>query len=110
MRNLVIENNEQVEILGTLYKNERGGIMLINDHGLHEVLLEPPEDGMCSRAESLTYTISHEVNWGDGALEIWATEIWDDLREDVREEQGNDGAEEMSSHIVTTFPSVILSG
>mgnify|MGYP001305483494 CR=1 FL=1 len=101
---------DNVEILGTLYRNEKGEIMLLNDWGLHTVLLEPGIDaGLPQHVSSFTYAVSHEVNWGKEDLEIWVTDLWDDLIEDTRDEQGEEGVKKMASQIVATFPSVILT-
>lgn len=100
----------KAEILGTLYKDAEGDIILINDQGAHTILVDSEDHLPRKLDESMLYVRCHEVAWTTSAVpEIWAVDIWDDLVEDTRDEQGSEVADGLMNHIKTTFPSVILN-
>ena len=101
---------KKAEILGTLYKDTEGDIILINDQGAHTVLVDSENHLPRKLDESMLYVNCHEVTWTPHATpEIWAVDIWDDLVEDTRDEQGSKAADELKDYINTTFSSVIIT-
>jgi len=105
----MIVDERLVEILGTLYKSAEGDIMLLNDSGAHTVVIEQQDAGMPQRTSDLLYIVSHEVKWGDGETEIWASDLWEDLVDDTKDDSGEEAANELHKNVVSTFQSVILT-
>tara|TARA_Y100001970_G_C14253747_1_gene873617 strand:- start:2754 stop:3074 length:321 start_codon:yes stop_codon:yes gene_type:complete len=104
----MITDNPAAEIIGTLYKSEEGDIMLLNDAGAHTVVIDQTS-GVPLKTNDTLYVVSHEVSWNDGSTEIWTSDIWDDLVEDIREEEGDEAADKLKESILSTFQSVILT-
>ena len=101
---------KKAEILGTLYKDEEGDIILLNEEGAHTILVDTENHLPRKLEESMLYVNCHEVAWTPFAVpELWAVDLWDDLVEDTRDERGSEKADEMQNHITTTFSSVILT-
>ena len=101
---------KKAEILGTLYKDEEGDIILLNEQGAHTILVETEGHLPRKVEQSMLYVNCHEVAWTPmAAPEIWAVDIWSDLVEDLREEQGDKAAKKLPELINTTFQSVILT-
>lgn len=106
----MIEGNAlSTEILGTLYKSENGDIILLNDTGAHTVIIEHRDAGLPQKTCDMLFVTSHEVAWGNGSVEIWASDLWEDLVADTQQEQGEEAAEQMAGYIQSTFQSVILT-
>jgi len=105
----MITDNPAAEILGTLYKSEEGDIMLLNDTGAHTVVIDQQTSGLPQKTNDTLYVVSHEVSWNDGSTEIWASDLWDDLVDDIREEEGDEAADKLKESILSTFQSVILT-
>ena len=105
------ETIPKLEILGTLYKDSTGYLMLLNEHGLHHVTIES-EDSLPAAANVTVYTHVHEVKWNTSNsehTEIWACDLWEDLVEDTKDDFGEEEATKLSTAITQTFPAVILS-
>ena len=101
---------KKAEIRGTLYKDEEGDIILLNEQGAHTILVETEGHLPRKLEQSMLYVKCHEVAWTPMATpEIWAVDIWGDLVEDLREEQGDKAANRLPELINTTFQSVILT-
>ncbi|HIE83832.1 MAG TPA: hypothetical protein EYQ00_08320 [Dehalococcoidia bacterium] len=100
--------DHNLEILGTLYKDESGELMLLSEHGLHHVTIES-KDSLPTPANSTLYTHVHEVNWGTDQPEIWACDLWENLVEDTKDDYGEEEAVKLRTAITKTFPAVILS-
>ena len=101
--------DHNLEILGTLYRDTSGELMLLSEHGLHHVTIES-EDSLPTSANSTLYTHVHEINWGAPAPpEIWACDLWEDLVEDTKDDYGEEEAVKLKTAIIKTFPAVILS-
>jgi hypothetical protein len=99
----------QPHILGTLYIDNSGDIMLLNDEGAHTILIEDRQRGLPGKIESMLYVRSCEVNWDVGSTEFWAEDLWYDLMEDSREEYGAEYTEELKLKVKSNFQSLILT-
>jgi hypothetical protein len=101
--------DHNLEILGTLYRDTSGDLMLLSEHGLHHVAIES-EDSMPSSANTTLYIDAHEVDWGaGGTIEMWACDLWEDLLYDTKNDYGEEEAGKMATAITRTFSAVILS-
>ena len=106
----MIEGNTlSTEILGTLHKSETGDIILLNDTGAHTVIIEHRDAGLPQKTGDMLFVTSHEVAWGNGSVEIWASDLWEDLVADTQQEHGEEEAKKMADFIQSTFQSVILT-
>ena len=83
--------------------------MLLNDAGAHTVVIDQETSGLPQKTNDTLYVVSHEVCWGDGSTEIWASDLWEDLVEDTREEEGDEAASKLKQNVLSTFQSVILT-
>ena len=100
----------KTEILGTLYKDEEGDIILLNEQGAHVILVETDSHLPRKLEEGMLYVKCHEVAWTPLATpEMWTVDLWSDLVEDTREESGIAAANGLPDLINTTFQSVILT-
>ena len=106
---MIAAEKTSAEILGTLYKDEVGDIILLNEHGAHTILIEHSRGGMPEKADALHFVRSNEVVW-DGVVEYWAEDIWGDLVEDSRDEYGSEYAEKLKHRVTCNFQSLILTG
>jgi hypothetical protein len=97
------------DILGVLYKSETGNIILLNDTGAHTVVIEQREAGLPQKTSEMIFVTSHEVAWENGSVEIWASDLWEDLVADTQQENGEEAAIELEGYIQSTFQSVILT-
>jgi|TARA_R110002060_G_scaffold4823_9_gene7554 hypothetical protein len=107
----MIEGNvTSTEILGILYKGEAGDIILLNDTGAHTVVIEHRDDaGLPQKMNDMLFVTSHEVAWENGTVEIWASDLWEDLVADTQEDDGDEAALKLTGYIQSTFQSVILT-
>jgi len=101
--------DRNLEILGTLYRDTSGELMLLSEHGLHHVRIEN-ENSLPAPVNVTLYTQVHEVNWdATSPSEIWACDLWEDLVEDTKDDFGDEEAVKLKTAITKTFPAVILS-
>jgi hypothetical protein len=105
----MVETDRQTDIIGTLYKDEVGDIMLLNDAGAHAVVIEQRDHSLPQKTREILFVVSHEVTWEDGTIEIWASDLWEDFIFDTNEESGEDGVKRVEKFITSTFQSVILT-
>lgn len=96
-------------ILGTLYIDKAGDIILLNDTGAHTILIEDHNAGMPSKVSSMLYVRSCRVDWEPGITEFWAEDIWEDLMEDSAEEHGIEYTEQLKLRVKDNFKSLILT-
>ena len=92
--------DHNLEILGTLYRDGSGELMLLSERGLHHVMIET-EDSMPSSANATLYTRTHEVDWHRGGpTEVWACDLWEDLLYDTKNDYGKEEAEKMATAVI----------
>ena len=101
--------DRNLEILGTLYRDEVGDLMLLSEDGLHHVLIEA-ECSIPASAISTLYTSVHEVDWNKGGpAEVWACDLWEDLLYDTKNDYGDEEVRKVEAAVTKTFSAVILS-
>ena len=76
------------KILGMLYRDEDGNLSVVNEAGMHYVILDQVADGddMPVAATSLLSLNMVHVDWLNGTKEYWCEEMWDDLLWDMKSE------------------------